>query len=221
MALEIRIIRLSSVNCYLVKNTSGFFLIDTGMAGTRANLEKELEQAGCNPDNLRLIVITHGDSDHSGNGAYLQEKFGTKIAIHPDESKSIESGNFLASRNANLTFLNKILLGLIKPFFALRKADRFKADVFLKDGYNLLEWGLDAAVLHIPGHSRGSIGVLTDSGELFCGDLMSNDGQPRLHFVDELEAAKASVEKLRMRAIKVVYPGHGKSFTMEEYFDCH
>jgi hydroxyacylglutathione hydrolase len=77
--------KLGTVNCYLVKNGADFILIDTGPSNKRVELEKELENAGCKPGNLKLIVITHGDFDHTGNAAYLREKFHTKIAMHYDD----------------------------------------------------------------------------------------------------------------------------------------
>jgi len=54
-----------------VKTDAGFVLIDSGMSSNRASLERELRDAGCSPDDLKLIVITHGDPDHSGNASYL------------------------------------------------------------------------------------------------------------------------------------------------------
>ena len=71
-----------SVNCYLVRTSDGFILIDTGRTNKRGVIEKELEKAGCQPENLALIVLTHGDFDHCGNAAYLRKKFGTQIAMH-------------------------------------------------------------------------------------------------------------------------------------------
>jgi len=44
--------------------------------------------------------------------------------------------------------------------------------MFLEEGQPLSDVGLDASVLHLPGHSKGSIGILTASGDLFCGDLL-------------------------------------------------
>jgi len=84
---------LGSVNCYLVESGTGHILIDTGSSNMRSDLERELESAGCKPGNLRLIVLTHGDFDHIGNAAFLKKKFGTKIAMHKDDSGMAEHGN--------------------------------------------------------------------------------------------------------------------------------
>ncbi len=64
--------KLGSVNCYLVNAGLNYVLIDTGSSNQRAYLERELRSAGCKPGNLKLIVITHGDFDHTGNAAHLR-----------------------------------------------------------------------------------------------------------------------------------------------------
>ncbi|MHC1772023.1 MAG: MBL fold metallo-hydrolase [Flexilinea sp.] len=84
MMHEIQIIPLK-VPCYLVKTSSGFFLIDTGDSSDCANLEKALGQAGVTPENLKLVLLTHGDFDHTGNAAFLQQKYGAKIAMHAED----------------------------------------------------------------------------------------------------------------------------------------
>jgi len=66
--------KLGGVNCYLIETDTGYILIDTGGSNKRTDLEKELESAGCQPGNLKLIVLTHGDFDHTGNAAYLRKK---------------------------------------------------------------------------------------------------------------------------------------------------
>ena len=40
--------------------------------------------AGCKLGSLKLIVLTHGDFDHTGNAAYLRHKYAIKIAMHFD-----------------------------------------------------------------------------------------------------------------------------------------
>ncbi len=218
MAAEIRTIRLGSslikVNCYLVKTNAGYVLIDTGSSGHRADLEKELERAGCRPGDLRLIVLTHADSDHAGNAAFLRNKYGAKIALHRGESQVVETGDMIWSRK-NRPLLTRILL----PLFRLGPSDRFKPDLYVEEGDNLSAYGFDAQILHLSGHSNGSIGIVTAGGSglvLFCGDLFTNTGKPVLNsLMDDLAAAKASVERLESLPIDTVYPGHGQPFKME------
>jgi len=90
--------------------------------------------------------------------------------------------------------------------------------LYIEDGYTFSEYGFDATVFTIPGHSKGSIGILTASGNLFCGDLFNNINKPVLNSImDDPEAANASVEKLRNLVVNTVYPGHGKPFPMEQF----
>jgi hydroxyacylglutathione hydrolase len=219
MTLEIKTIATPfvlnvSVNCYLVRTGDGYTLIDTGRTNKRGTIEKELISAGCRPGNLELIVLTHGDFDHCGNAAYLRKNFGAKIAMHDADSGMVERGDMVWNRKPP-HILIRTVFGLL---FRLSKSDRFKPDLYLEDGDDLSEYGFGAQVLHIPGHSKGSIGILTTNGDLFGGDLLANVDKPGLwSIIDDSAAANASVEKLKKLDIKTVYPGHGKPFPMEQF----
>jgi hydroxyacylglutathione hydrolase len=213
-------------NCFLVKTEGGFVLIDTGVASKRAALEKELASAGCGTGDLTLIVLTHGDSDHADNCAYLRKRYGAEIAMHRDDAGMVERGDMSWNRKAKadrITAMGRViwlvgkLMLLVKP----GEFDRFSPDVYVEDGQSLSAYGLDANVLHLPGHSKGSIGVLTSDGSLFCGDLIYNFFKPNLVWIDDLAAAKASVGRLKTLNVRTVYPGHGKPFSWEEFARKH
>jgi glyoxylase-like metal-dependent hydrolase (beta-lactamase superfamily II) len=208
--------RLGGVNCYLIKTDTGFILIDTGSSPRRADLEKELLSAGCQPGHLKLIILTHGDFDHTGNAAYLRQKFGTKVAMHQADFGMIERGDMFWNRSKS----NR-LFKVIAPFlFRFGASDRCTPDITIEDGVDLAEYGFDARVLSIPGHSKGSIGILTASGDLFIGDLLENTKQPALNSImDDPATAQASVEKLKRLNIATIYPGHGTSFSMNQFID--
>jgi glyoxylase-like metal-dependent hydrolase (beta-lactamase superfamily II) len=93
-----------------------------------------------------------------------------------------------------------------KPF------DRFEPDLLLEEGQSLAEHGLNATILYTPGHSKGSISVLTDSGDLFCGDMFNNVRGRILKSIDE-----GGFERLKELGIETVYPGHGNPFSMEQF----
>lgn len=80
----------------------------------------------------------------------------------------------------------------------------------IDDGFDLSHYGVDGRILHLPGHSKGSIGVLTAKGDLFCGDLFYN--VPGFSFVDDVEDYEVSLKKLAGLKIEKVYPDHGKPF---------
>ena len=204
---------IATVNCYLLKVDSGFILIDTGPYSKREQLEDELEKEGCKVGYLKLIILTHGDSDHAGNAAYLRQKYGAPIALHPDDRGMVQTGNMSFNRNVNL--VARILFAL--PLIKLNKSDRFNGDITVDDGFDLGDYGLNARIIHIPGHSRGSVGILTEDGDFYCGDLFSNTDKPSLNSImDDVDAAHASMRKLEKLGIVMVYPGHGIPFKMNE-----
>ncbi len=157
-------------------------------------------------------MLTHGDFDHSGNAAYLRQAFGAKIAMHRDDAGMGETGDMFVNRKQPNVLIRK----LIPLFTGFGKAERFTPDLLLEEGDDLSPYGFDARVLSIPGHSKGSLGVLTAAGDLFCGDLLTNTDKPALNsLIDDLPAAQASLQRLRELGVGTVYPGHGTPFPMQ------
>jgi hydroxyacylglutathione hydrolase len=216
MDVKINTLRLGGVNCYLIKSGEDYFLVDTGFTRKRADLVSYLEKAHCGPGKLKLIVLTHGDSDHTGNCAFLRSKFGAKIAIHENEVESVISGDARKCRKNNGSILGKIG-NVILSFLKLKVADRFTPDVILHDGDDLSTFGFDAKILLLPDHTNGSIGILTAQGHLFCGDLLmkTHGVVPGLGIADKDEF-KRSIDKVKQLPLQKIYPGHGNSITMEE-----
>ncbi|MFF4197286.1 MBL fold metallo-hydrolase [Nonomuraea sp. NPDC001831] len=54
------------VACYLVDTAEGITLIDAGLPGHWRDLQRELRSFGKSVDDVRGLVLTHGDSDHLG-----------------------------------------------------------------------------------------------------------------------------------------------------------
>lgn len=202
---------LGSVNCYLLKTAAGYILIDTGGTNQRAALEQALREAGCQPGLLKLIILTHGDFDHTGNAAYLRQKFNAPVALHPADLGMLERGDMFASRR----HANPIFKAIAPVMFGFSQSNCMTPDLELTEEFDLAAFGLTAQVISLPGHSRGSIGLLTFDGELFAGDLLENTKQPALNSImDDRAAAQASVEKLKHLNVTMVYPGHGQPFRL-------
>ncbi len=206
--------RMGRVNCYLISTDSGYALIDTGGSNNRKELISQLESAGCQPGTLQLIILTHGDFDHTGNAAYLRGAYASRIAMHPGDLGMAEQGDMFYNRKQP-NILIRTLVPLITGF---GKAQRFSPDVLVSDGDDLSSFGLDARIISIPGHSQGSIAILSAEADLFCGDLLENTKEPALgSLTDNLPAAAASLEKLAGLPVGMVYPGHGQPFSMSQY----
>ena len=213
------------VNCYLVDVEGGYVLIDTSFPDKQDKLDAELAGAGCGPTkDLRLVVLTHGDIDHAGNCAHLRRTHDVPIAIHRQDAEMVRTGAMDVGRKrtpdrhtAAFRFMTWAAGLLSKITRAGVDLETFEPDVLLEDGQDLSAYGFNARVVHLPGHSSGSIGVLTGDGDLFCGDLLVNVLGPSLHYyIDDLVRANESVRKLGGLGVRTVYPGHGKPFSLNE-----
>jgi hydroxyacylglutathione hydrolase len=214
MSKGIETIRLGFVNAFLIGAQDGFVLIDSGTAGQWERLERRLTSAGCLPGKLRLVIATHGDFDHTGNCARLQRRYRAPIAMHEADAFMVENG-VMVDRIVR-TFSGKLMMLLAKMGNRRTPFDRFKPDVFLADGQEMSAYGLDARVVHIPGHTKGSVGILTDDGSLIAGDTFANMRKPGVSpFIDDPEELNRSIDKLKGLPVRTVYPGHGKPFPGE------
>jgi glyoxylase-like metal-dependent hydrolase (beta-lactamase superfamily II) len=165
---------------------------------------------------LKMILLTHGDFDHTGNAAYLREMFGGKIAMHAGDLGMVEQGDMFFNRNQP----NIIIRSLLPVVSRFGKSQRFSPDLLVNDGDDLSSYGFEARVISIPGHSKGSIAILTENADLFCGDLLENTKEPALgSLTDDMPAATASLQKLETINIGMVYPGHGQPFPMQQFKD--
>jgi len=206
-------LRMGMVNCYLLEGDIGWVLVDTGTSRNRGAIDWALTDADCGPKELRLILLTHGDFDHIGSAAYLRNEYSAKIAMHAADAQVARTGDMFAGRTRANAVAGFIAPKLVK----FGKKEHFEPDVLLEDGKSLNRWGVEATVLHLPGHSAGSIGVLTVDGDLISGDLFENLDGPRLNSImDNLDAAQASLQRLRELEIRTVYPGHGAPFKLTD-----
>lgn len=234
MKQEIIRINLNGVNSYLGKSERGFVLFDTGghitMDKTFTDrleaLINQLDKEGCKPGSLNAIVLTHGDNDHVANAAFLREKYQTVIAMHQDDVEMVE--NLTIDKMMESFRYNSLILKIV--FFLLRKPIRkisakalkdfvsFTPDVILNDGDSLMKFGFDGTVIHLPGHTKGSIGIITEKGEMIAGDTFANIRKPTLApNAYDFKQLRASLKKLKTMNITTVYPGHGEPFEARDF----
>jgi glyoxylase-like metal-dependent hydrolase (beta-lactamase superfamily II) len=137
--------------------------------------------------------------------------------MHAEDSPMVERGDMFLTRNKG----HFIQSWIVKTIFGFGKSQRFTPDLDIPEGFDLAEYGFDAKIIHIPGHSKGSIGILTADGTFICGDLLIGAGEnknPKLNsLMDDLDSAKRGIEKLKNLKVEVVYPGHGQPFTMDTF----
>jgi len=159
--------------------------------------------------NSEFILVDSGFSNQRSN---------IESALDKADQGMVEHGDLFYSRKGR-NIIVRTLAKLILPIFRmnLKKQDHFTPDINLKDGEDLSEYGFSAKVVHIPGHSKGSIAFLTTEGELFIGDLLENNkkrGPVKGPLVDDPVEFSASIDKVKTLPIDIVYPGHGEPFSM-------
>ena len=233
MALVIKQIDLGGVNCYLGEeegqyvlfDTGGYMVLDKTFDNRRGLLKRVLYASGCNEENLRLLVLTHGDIDHVANAQYLREQYGLKIAMHEGDLKLVQNPtieDMMESFNyRSIAF--KVIMRCMKT--KIRKVmqktldafETFTPDILLREGDTLQTYGFDAKILSLPGHTEGSIGILTSNNELIAGDLFQNNKhlEVAMNAID-FEGLDKSAKRIEDMKVKAIYVGHGTPWLREE-----
>ncbi|MFX1417036.1 MAG: MBL fold metallo-hydrolase [Promethearchaeota archaeon] len=215
MKVEIFPIGLGFDTCYVLRG-GGVITVDAGAPKKGRSFLRGLERASIRPEEVLLIVLTHGHWDHVGSARDLQIITGGKLAMHECEAPWLEQG--LTPLPPAVTRWGRAFSRLLKVFMPLITFPPTKVDVVLThEGLSLSDYGIPGRVLHTPGHSSGSVSVLLDSGEAFVGDLAMNKFPLRLSpglpiFAEDQEAVVKSWKTLLEKGATKVYPAHGKPF---------
>ncbi len=206
-------INLTVANMYLVRSRRAV-VVDTGLPGSTPRILKALEQHGIARSDVSLILLTHAHSDHAGSALALREALGVPVAVHRDDAAMLREGRNRAG----------VIVGIeaaMSKTFVRHDFPGMEADVLLDTTSDLAEFGLDARMLHTPGHSTGSISLLFDGGEAIVGDILRGgvmggmllSGQPHLPYfmesMDHLPTLLESVQRVLDAGARLLYTGHG------------
>jgi len=200
---EVKRIRCGSVNSYLIEEHGRAVLVDTGRNGFE---EKVLAQ--CRKTKVELIVLTHGHVDHVQNTAYLRKELGVPVALHKEDLNLIKD-NFMEP----LRFRGMLGMAVAEVTAKSSETDRipeFKPEIFIDEGDWLKDYGINARIMGLPGHTRGSIGIDLDEKAVIVGDALMNMFYPGLSLVywDRAKMLK-SADKISALGARKVYFGHG------------
>ena len=203
-------IRCGSGNCFCVEEDASAILIDTSVARYRDKI-----MAACAGKNIRLVVLTHGHVDHVQNAAYLSKALNAPVAMHKADLGLIQN-----NREQPLSadkFLGKLLLAFVSKSMAA-VIEPFEPEVLLREGDSLDGYGVRAAVVGLPGHTKGSIGIRIGDSDLFVGDALMNLLSPSksLLYGDRAEMRKSAAKISALKAATIHF-GHGKSVANREW----
>src|SRR5690242_1904699 len=71
-----------TVNSYLVVDGTDVTIVDAGLPGYRRLLVQELTRIGRSLDDVKALVLTHGDTDHIGFASWLAAERGIPAHVH-------------------------------------------------------------------------------------------------------------------------------------------
>lgn len=200
---EIHRIKCGNVNCYIIENGTDGILVDTGK---REFADRVIR--ACKPYRIRLIILTHAHFDHAENAARMADVLGAPIAMNGEDCELIRSNE--AQSLSAATVPGKIVLAASLKEFRRRRMPEFKPDVLLHDGDFLADYGMDARIVALPGHTKGSVGVDVDGRYLLVGDALMNMFYPTVSMLyHDRDEMLQSAEKISGMGDRILYFGHG------------
>ncbi|MEM7169275.1 MAG: MBL fold metallo-hydrolase [Pseudomonadota bacterium] len=218
---EPHVVPLMRCNIWHVRGRDRDLMVDTGMGVTSLReATKDLI------DKPVVAVATHSHADHMGG----HHEFETCL-VH-----RLEKENFEAPSEAGSLFINDFGEDFVdmleRAGYPVEKGQQLitalphagydpksyclkpaRDAVGVEEGHVVDLGGRQFEVLHLPGHSPGSMGLWeARTGTLFSGDCVY-DGP----LLDELDHSnivdyKASMQRLRELPVRVVHAGHDPSF---------
>ncbi len=210
----------TTMSFLLVGRKGGLVLVDAGNPGDGKKIIRAVEEAGYRPEDISLIVITHGHRDHVGGLAELQEHLSAKSIVHQEDVKALTEG-----KEPEVTPV-RLVGSLIEPILPERDIPLppDKPEVIEEEKVSLKGFGFEGEVIHIPGHTHGSMGVISEDGTAVIGDLVMGRfvvyGRAALPvFAEDPSSVRESIRKVLSRDPEIIHTSHGGPFRSEDLKD--
>jgi glyoxylase-like metal-dependent hydrolase (beta-lactamase superfamily II) len=214
-------------NWIVVRDETGFMLIDSGYPADRPLVLESIRHVGLRPADARAVTVTHGHVDHTGSAAYFSETYGTPILCAPEELAHVQG------REKHQVTFGQVILRAWRPRVFRWMIHAIKAGSLTAKAATRAEaWdpgrlrslpGSPEAIL-LPGHTPGNASILLPkAGAIAVGDsfvsghpLSRSTGPQMLHrmYHSEPAAALGATHRLDGVNASVILPGHGPALHM-------
>ena len=132
-------------NVYLVINDGELAVVDSGTQGNAQKIVDYIEKVGYRRDDVKTIILTHFHMDHMGSAKELKDLTNAKVAVHEEDAGYVSGEEPMpAPKNSR--------------FRTSQSPQPVHVDVALREGDKIA----DLIVLHMPGHTPGSIMLLDE-----------------------------------------------------------
>ncbi|WIM99342.1 MBL fold metallo-hydrolase [Actinoplanes oblitus] len=200
-----------SINAYLLLGRRPV-LVDAGLPGTGRRIVDGIAGHGVDPADLALIVLTHAHIDHFGAAAHVSRLTGAPIAAHRADLVPYRAGR------AREPYLPTGPFGAVMSRLPAlhHTVQPVEPEVVLDGPQRLDDFGVAGSIMPTPGHTAGSVSVLTDAGDLVAGDLVASPflgsitGRPaNPPFHDDPVTNLASLRAMLALKPVALHVGHG------------
>lgn len=193
-------------NVYLVK-AEKLIMVDTSIPDKFDLVVSKMAELGFKPEDLALIVVTHGHGDHAGNARAFQEKYKIPIAAGPGDLDKFTGGRTDLDKAVSIGVVARFIRGMSdKPYPA------FTPDVLIKEELSLEKYGVPGKIVPFDGHTPGSLivtlGDVAIVGDLIRGGMVLNSSPTEHFYHEKRDLAKERLRTLMGSGVQVIYPGH-------------
>jgi len=199
---------------YLIGDASdsGITLVDAGLMGKGNYKLSAIEAAGIDPASIKRVIMTHTHLDHIGCLPEILEAIpGAELWVHEEEGNPLEQGD------ERIVYGMEMFRSMCQSQYGIPDGRfKFKVHRVLADGDVLELGGSSWQVLHIPGHSPGSIALYDAARKILIpGDTVYADyaiGRFDLHGASGGQL-RESLARLAELDVDILLPGHNRILT--------
>jgi glyoxylase-like metal-dependent hydrolase (beta-lactamase superfamily II) len=209
-------------NWIVVRDRTGFILIDSGYPADQPLVLASIRHLGLNPADARAMLITHGHVDHTGSAAHFSNQYATPVLCSPEELAHVQG------KEKHQVTLGQVIVRAWRPrvfrwMLHAIKAGALSAEPAAQaqawDAGKLRNLPGSPETILLPGHTPGNAAIfLPAAGAIAVGDsfvtghpISRGTGPQMLHHMyhSDPPAALAAAHRLSGIDAAVILPGHG------------